>query len=70
MYHSIMRHALIPLTIYLPESFDGDDQHNMFDTTDYKSYEIGRRATFGSLRFDDQENDRQESLGFWPGLRS
>jgi hypothetical protein len=39
IYHVLMRYALKPLTTYLPESFDGDDQVNMFDTTDYKSYD-------------------------------
>jgi hypothetical protein len=39
VYHALMRHALKPLTTYLPDSFDGDDQLKMFDTTDYKSYD-------------------------------
>ena len=38
-YHALIHHALRPLTTYLPDSFDGDDQLNMFDTTDYKSYD-------------------------------
>ena len=40
VYHALMRHALRPLTTYLPESFDGDFQRNMFNTTDHKSYDL------------------------------
>jgi hypothetical protein len=42
IYHALMRHALKPLTTYLPESFDGDHQLNMFDTTDHKSYDLSK----------------------------
>jgi hypothetical protein len=42
IYHALMRHALKPLMDYLPESYDGDDQANMFDTTDYKSYDLSK----------------------------
>jgi len=41
-YHALMRHALKPLMDYLPDSYDGDDQANMFDTTDYKSYNLSK----------------------------
>lgn len=42
VYHSMMRHALKPLTTYLPDSYNGDDQLNMFDTTDHKSYDLSK----------------------------
>ena len=40
MYHALMRRALRPLTIYLPDSIQGDDQRNLFDTTDHNSYDL------------------------------
>jgi hypothetical protein len=42
IYHAFMNHALKPLTTYLPDSYDGDDQLNMFDTTDHKSYDVSK----------------------------
>lgn len=39
IYHAAMRHALKPLTAYLPDSIDGDHQASLFDTTDHKSYD-------------------------------
>lgn len=42
IYHATMRHALKPLTTYLPESYDGNDQANMFDTTDHKAFDLSK----------------------------
>ena len=42
IYHALMRNALKPLMHYLPESYDGDDQAHMFDTTDNKSYDVSK----------------------------
>ncbi|KAJ5051484.1 uncharacterized protein L3040_001260 [Drepanopeziza brunnea f. sp. 'multigermtubi'] len=39
IYHAMMRQALRPLTMYLPESMEGPDQVSLFTTTDHKSYD-------------------------------
>ncbi|KAH7305072.1 hypothetical protein BKA65DRAFT_486125 [Rhexocercosporidium sp. MPI-PUGE-AT-0058] len=38
IYHAAMHHALKPLTMYLPDSFESD-QISLFTTTDHKSYD-------------------------------
>lgn len=42
IYHVAMHHALKPLVDYLPDSYDGDGQANMFVTTDHKSYDLSK----------------------------
>ncbi|KAM3072574.1 phosphate metabolism protein 7 [Clarireedia jacksonii] len=39
-----MRHALQPLTMYLPESHDGDDQLTMFATGENESYDVNKSS--------------------------
>lgn len=42
IYHVIMRHALHPLTIYLPESFESSHQSALFSSADNKSYDFSK----------------------------
>ncbi len=42
IYHAMMRHALRPLTRYLPDSMEGEDQASLFTTTDHKSYDSAK----------------------------
>ncbi|KAF4621917.1 hypothetical protein G7Y89_g14426 [Cudoniella acicularis] len=44
IYHATMRHALHPLTQFLPDSLDRDDQLAMFSTTDHKSYDASKAS--------------------------
>jgi hypothetical protein len=44
IYHVIMHHALHPLTMYLPESYDGDDQLAMFATGENNSYDTTKSS--------------------------
>lgn len=39
IYHALMRQALRPLTIYLPESTEGAHQASLFTTTDHQAYD-------------------------------
>lgn len=39
LYHALMRHALLPLTRYLPSSTDGDHQLELFSHDDIHSYD-------------------------------
>jgi hypothetical protein len=39
IYHANMRHALKPLTRYLPETLDGSDAANTFNFSDHQSYD-------------------------------
>jgi len=41
IYHMMMRHALKPLMLYLPESLDGESL-DLFSHADYKSYDHGK----------------------------
>lgn len=43
-YHTTMRHALKPLTMYLPESTDGDDQLVLFDTFTNNAYDTSKSS--------------------------
>ncbi|CZT06742.1 related to A.thaliana hyp1 protein [Rhynchosporium agropyri] len=61
IYHSCMRHALKPLTMYLPENFESD-QVSLFTTADHKSYDykkagvppteaqLGPTSKFGAMK--------------------
>lgn len=42
VYHAIMRRALKPLTRYLPDSLDGTDAGDVFNTADYGSYDASK----------------------------
>lgn len=42
IYHALMRHALKPLTIYLPDSYDDEDQLAMFSYSDNGSYDYAQ----------------------------
>jgi len=44
IYHVIMHHALHPLTMYLPESYDSDDQLAMFATGENESYDTNKSS--------------------------
>jgi len=61
IYHAAMRHALKPLTMYLPDNFESD-QISLFTTTDHKSYDykkagvppteaqMGESSKFGAMK--------------------
>lgn len=42
IYHAMMRHALKPLTMYLPEKLENDGQNELFHTKDHKSYDLSK----------------------------
>jgi hypothetical protein len=42
IYHAIMRHALRPLTRYLPDGLEGPHMNSLFSTSDHKSYDASK----------------------------
>lgn len=42
VYHNTIRHALRPLTIYLPETLDGDDRLELFQTSHQGKYDADK----------------------------
>ena len=44
IYHAMMRHVLRPLTIYLPDSLEGEAQVSMFSKADQNSYDRARAS--------------------------
>jgi hypothetical protein len=44
LYHAMMRNALRPMAMYLPNSLDGNAQLSMFDHSDIHSYDSSNSA--------------------------
>jgi hypothetical protein len=42
IYHVLMRQALKPLMVYLPDDLDGEDRTSMFSKADHKSYDAAK----------------------------
>jgi hypothetical protein len=42
IYHAIKRHALRPLTRYLPDGLEGPHMDSLFSTSDHKSYDASK----------------------------
>lgn len=53
-YHAMMRSALKPLTTYLPDGTEGEDQAALFTTTDHKAYDY---ATAGAPPSEAQSSN-------------
>lgn len=42
VYHAVMRHALKPLTRYLPDTLEGADSEHTFNFSDHQSYDADK----------------------------
>ncbi|KAF7924907.1 hypothetical protein EAE99_006384 [Botrytis elliptica] len=65
VYHAVMRHALKPLTMYLPRSTDGDDQVALFETPSNNTHEYTKSAlppTQSEGRGEDAKKSKKAAI--------